>query len=231
MSDRETDPIDPQLRALLTREGEAGAPASALGRVWTRVVTNLGPGAARDAPANRGGPLGRAVAYRAHLAAFVALLGGVAIGAGLHAALQRPSTERIVFVDRPPSVTPSRPEEPSAGAPASAPSAAPVLAPLRPVVRPSPQPSSSLSAERALLDEARRALSQDDGARALALAGEHEHRFAQPQLAEEREAIAIQALVLRGRYDEARARAARFRAASPNSLFLPAVDASLASIP
>jgi hypothetical protein len=56
-------------------------------------------------------------------------------------------------------------------------------------------------------------------------------RNATAQLGEEREAIAIQALVLVGRYAEARDRAALFEASSPDSLFRPAVEASLASIP
>jgi hypothetical protein len=91
--------------------------------------------------------------------------------------------------------------------------------------------ASSLRAERALLDRARAALAQGDGARAIALTDEHATRFTRPQLREEREAIAIQGLVLEGRYDDARERAKTFRAASPDSLFLPAVTESLGSIP
>jgi outer membrane protein assembly factor BamD (BamD/ComL family) len=82
-----------------------------------------------------------------------------------------------------------------------------------------------------LLDEARTALSAGNTDQALASTDMHARRFAHPQLGEEREALGIQALVGGGRYDEARARAARFRAMWPNSLFLPAVDASIASIP
>src|ERR1019366_7983048 len=91
--------------------------------------------------------------------------------------------------------------------------------------------SSSLSAERELLDRTRAALTAEDPDRALSLLSDHARRFARPQLGEEREALAIQALANAGRYDEARERGARFRAARPNSLFLPAVDATLASIP
>ena len=75
------------------------------------------------------------------------------------------------------------------------------------------------------------ALSQGEGERALTLTDEYARRFARPQLGEEREALAIQALVLAGRYVEARDRAARFEAVSPRSLFRPAVEASLSSIP
>jgi hypothetical protein len=94
-----------------------------------------------------------------------------------------------------------------------------------------PSASASLAAERSLLDDARSALANGDAPRALALTDAHVRRFARPQLAEEREALAVQALVGDGRYDDARSRAAHFRATWPSSLFLPAVDASLASIP
>ena len=81
------------------------------------------------------------------------------------------------------------------------------------------------------LDEARTALARSDAPRALALTDDHARRFPHAELGEEREAIAIQALVLTSRYDDARSRAARFRASSPNSVFLPAVDESIGSIP
>ena len=88
-----------------------------------------------------------------------------------------------------------------------------------------------IAEERALLDQARNALAQHDGPGALRLTDDHARRFARPQLGEEREAIAIQALVLSGRYVDARDRATRFEASSPDSLFRPVVEASLASIP
>jgi hypothetical protein len=82
-----------------------------------------------------------------------------------------------------------------------------------------------------MLDRARDALAQDDGPRALAVLDQHAQTFPRPRLAEEREALAVQALVIASRYAEARARGARFRTTWPSSLFLPAVDASLGSIP
>jgi hypothetical protein len=94
-----------------------------------------------------------------------------------------------------------------------------------------PSASASLAAERSLLDDARSALAKGDSTRALALTDAHVRRFVHPQLAEEREALAVQALVGDGRYDDARSRAAHFRTTWPSSLFLPAVDASLSSIP
>jgi hypothetical protein len=82
-----------------------------------------------------------------------------------------------------------------------------------------------------MLDDARSALATGDAERALSLLEQHARRFSKPQLSEEREALAVQALVILQRYDEARARASRFRASAPNSLFLPAIEVSLASIP
>jgi hypothetical protein len=166
---------------------------------------------------------------------------GAAVGVGVHAWLQPVPPERIVFVDRPP---------PPASAPSVFAVASSAESRLEPVaLAPRPQPPraslnragidssasssspSPLSVERAILDEALAALAQSDGPRALRSTGEHEQRFPHGQLREEREAIAIQGLVLAGRSEEARSRAARLQATSPNSLFLPAVEASLASIP
>jgi hypothetical protein len=50
-------------------------------------------------------------------------------------------------------------------------------------------------------------------------------------LTEEREALAVKALLLAGRDDEARQRAARFRERYPQSLFLPALEAKLRALP
>jgi hypothetical protein len=82
----------------------------------------------------------------------------------------------------------------------------------------------SLVEERRLLDHAQSALGQRDPAVALADVGMHARRFPNGQLQAEREAIAIRALVLAGRAGEAGARARRFRADFPNSLFAPAVE-------
>lgn len=91
--------------------------------------------------------------------------------------------------------------------------------------------SADLAAERASLDVARTALARGDGANALAGCDDHERRFPRGALAEEREAIAVQALVLSHRGDEARARAERFRRAHPRSILLPAVLAGAGAEP
>jgi hypothetical protein len=160
------------------------------------------------------------------------VVGGLS-GAALHAVIQKPPAERIVYVERQPPPAPpvAAPAVESAPALPSAPLAV-HLPPLRESAHTSaPPPPSSLAAERALLDDARGALGSGDAARALAVADELGHRFPRAQLGEEREAIAIQALVALGRYDEARARAKQFHDASPSSLFAPVIDAAIGSIP
>jgi len=83
----------------------------------------------------------------------------------------------------------------------------------------------------ASLDEARAALVQHDAQRALDALEHHRRAFPRALLAEERDAMRVQALVAAGRYDEARARASAFRKSAHDSLFLRMVDAAIASIP
>lgn len=102
---------------------------------------------------------------------------------------------------------------------------------------PSAAPSSSnerndtraqgLAAERALLDVARTALARGAPEEALEATQRHGREYAAGLLSEEREALAIRALMALGRRDEAKARAERFRARFPKSLLLPALDATL----
>jgi hypothetical protein len=84
-----------------------------------------------------------------------------------------------------------------------------------------------LSAEQALLDPARVALARGDGAGALARLAQHERRFPNGALSQEREAMVIRALVLTGDRDRARAHAESFRSRYPGSLLWPMIAASL----
>jgi hypothetical protein len=84
--------------------------------------------------------------------------------------------------------------------------------------------------ERSLLDRARTALERDDPTRALRLAEEHERRFPEGLLGQEREAIAISALVVLGRNADARARAADFRRRFPDSILRRSIEAALAGV-
>jgi hypothetical protein len=88
-----------------------------------------------------------------------------------------------------------------------------------------------LAAEQALLDPARAALARGDGTGALQRLGLHQRRFPSGALSQEREAMAIHALVLTGDRDSARSRAASFRSQYPGSLLWPMIDATLRSPP
>jgi hypothetical protein len=91
--------------------------------------------------------------------------------------------------------------------------------------------SSDLVKEREFIDAARAALARGRPADALAAIEEHAAQYPRGRLAEEREALAVQALVLLGRTDAARARGAQFKRRYPNSLFGSAVERALASLP
>jgi hypothetical protein len=84
----------------------------------------------------------------------------------------------------------------------------------------------ALADERTLLDRARGAIEREDGAAALAATAEHARKYPGGIFVQEREAIAVRALVLLGRTDEARASVARFRERFPDSLLLPALESS-----
>jgi outer membrane protein assembly factor BamD (BamD/ComL family) len=88
-----------------------------------------------------------------------------------------------------------------------------------------------LARESALIARAQSALARGEPALAIAALREHETRHPRGQLAEEREALWISALVGAGDGEGARARAARFRARHPGSPLLPAVEASLEAAP
>jgi TolA-binding protein len=86
---------------------------------------------------------------------------------------------------------------------------------------------SSLAAERDLVDTARAALSRGRANDALAAVQTHASRFPNGALAEEREALAVQALVIAGRVEAARERGAKFHRRYPKSIFGSSVDAIL----
>jgi hypothetical protein len=232
------DPLAPELAALLDAEREARPSEVALERVWSNVersVAFAGVGSITSKASHGTTTATSWVAAHAPVLVALAFGAGAAAGSAATVALRKPPT-RVVYVDRP-ALAPASSHAIPVAAPVAAAStvdlAPPAPRPAPSVARAAPLPSSfsSLPAERAVLDSARAALAQSDGARAIELTDEHARRFSHPQLREEREAIAIQALVIEGRYNEARERARQFRAASPDSLFLSAVDASLASIP
>jgi hypothetical protein len=89
------------------------------------------------------------------------------------------------------------------------------------------RPTDRLAEERKLLDRARSALVRRDAGDALAAIRAHEKAFGRGQLAEEREGMRVQALVVAHDFGSARAAGDRFRKAFPHSVFLPVVDRAL----
>jgi hypothetical protein len=130
---------------------------------------------------------------------------------------------RVVYLDRP------------VPAPAPPPIPAPARAVESPAIDPSsgapPQraPADPVRAERRLLDAARGALERDQPTAALQATAKHQRSFPRGVLAQEREAIAIRALVMLGRRGEAQQRASRFRTVFPDSALWPAIESSIGS--
>jgi type IV secretory pathway VirB10-like protein len=87
----------------------------------------------------------------------------------------------------------------------------------------------SPAAEAKLLLDARRSL-RDDPARALELANKHRREFKRGPLAEEREYLAIQALVALGRQREAQKRASKFVSSFPSSPHRKTVEKTANSV-
>jgi TolA-binding protein len=82
-----------------------------------------------------------------------------------------------------------------------------------------------------LLDEARQAIANKDGAYALAALRSHADRYPHGALSQERSALLVKALVLEGRFVEARQAGKRFAELYPSSMLLDSVNAALSRIP
>ncbi len=230
-------PLDlDMLSALRTAMPPVDAPADARARILAAVQARI----ATLPPAGGGNGGGGAIAPAARgllaahpvLALSTAFLVGGAIGAWARGA----PTERVTYVDRVATAVAAPPQAP-------VPAAAEPTAPAVPVeslphaatsqpVAPAPADSGQqLAAESALLDLARTAIAHGEGAQALDAVARHGAQFPHGMLTEEREALAIKALLLADRGDEARVRATHFREHYPQSLFLPALESKLRALP
>lgn len=229
------DPATPaELRSLLTAARAEGIDAAAVARVHTRVHQRLvHPG----------------VRWRR----WWGVAGGVAVLVGWLAVRPAPHEEisaRAHESDAPiqaaeqtssPTRAEGLPSTPAldltarSPAPASARTRASAVARVEPrrasksvALDPTPVvPASSASSEEAqLLLAARRKLARDP-AGALARADEHARRFADGELAQERELVAVRALLALGRRAEAEARAERFAVRFPSSVHIQAIARAL----
>jgi hypothetical protein len=179
----------------------------------------------------------------------VAFATGGAVGAAVHAEVSSTSPQ-IVYVDRvstapakstagahAPGLDSTRASEPQGEPPAASSSAERKQPPrTRSLVAP-PHGSAgrddavSLAEQQALLDEARASLGKGENAAVLATLQQHAGQYPRSVLQEEREALAIKALVGAGQLAEARRRGALFQRRYPNSLLLPSVRAALEQKP
>jgi hypothetical protein len=176
-----------------------------------------------------------------------ALLAGGLVGAAVFATVG-PVRVRVVYVDRPvPMLVASSSSSASAESSPSVAVAEPThvrpaaSSGLGPGLQSGPSSSASMSSsrakstesplsrERTLLDRARQHLARGEAAAALDVVDAHEREFSRGKLEEEREALAIRALLSLGRVEAARERGARFAARFPGSLMAPALEPALSS--
>jgi len=231
MTDREGPALDEATRALVERAARGGAPASVetRARVLARVEAILGSDGSSGGSPGRSSPPSVAPGQwtRRALPLGASFLLGALAGAIAMRILSTPATSPRgpINVDRAPASPTSTPAgaheataAPTAGPTTSTTSGKPAARSPQAEVRP------DLTAERQLLDKARQALDREDGAATLAAVAEHERRYPAGVLVQEREAMAVRALLLVGRTGEAQARATRFRTRFPNSVLLPAIE-------
>lgn len=237
------DESHPDIEALLDAE-RARPPVDEAMQARLRARVGLGVGLGVGAAAiTMGAAKGSAIKTWLSAKWFVLLtfFAGGLVGFALRGIVApSPSVYVPVGKDVPPTLAPSASALPVSGStvPPEAPVAASVSASVKPAVVPV-KPSVSASAsvanpaadEAKLVEMARTALVRGSAGDALAALDLHAARHPNGERAEEREALAVQALVKAGRADDAKARAERFRKSFPGSIYLGAVNASIASLP
>ncbi len=192
--------------------------ASLAARLGPLLVPPGGGGAADPSPVAGGGASGLAAKTIAVLAAAAAVSGVVWWGASGSERAPRPRAE--------PVIVPVEPAPPTEELPAGLDVPEELVtdeAPPRSRPPPAPRLETDPEAELALIREAQDAL-RASPARALSLTDAHRRRFGDGTLAQEREVVAIDALVRLGRRDEARARAAALHRRWPRSAHGRRVD-------
>jgi hypothetical protein len=204
-------------------------------RVFSRLVTTLAlsPGL----PAPPAPPVAASVGAKVMVAGGVRrvltiFLLGAGVGAGGYGAFQalhtRPPAQPISLPAAPEPPAPLPPPLPEATPPAPEP---PSPAPQARARESGESRDQRLAAERRLLESARTALVAGEHDAAIASLRRHARVFSDGQLAEERDALLIRALVGKGDYPQARERASRFHRQHPRSLFAGVVDQAMQSIP
>jgi hypothetical protein len=250
-------PLPPDLRSLFDDERAAyvddvGARERIMRRIeasiaFAAVGTAAGVAAAAAPPAALSGL--SALAKSTKVLVVLSLATGIAVGE-THARWSAPRAAALAPASSAPALPAaaataaasasdgrSAPELPAVDV-SSLPTSPPLPVPPPASAAPAPTPlvapaerASDLAAEQALIDTARAALSRARGADALRAADDHARQFPRGRLSEERETLAIQALLLIGKQSEAIARTQRFHRTYPQSMYGGAVDALVASAP
>lgn len=245
--------LPPEIEALLETERlRPGLPDAVRVRTMSRLAETLATvggtgltgdgGGAADAAVSAGTTVASpALVSPATVKIFIAFVLGTGAGAGGHAWLGRGSDAQVgpaavtstvaAIPDVPAHSIEPHPVEPLPQPPVDK-QRGPRLPPTRAAVESAPTgKDADLARERALIEVARTALSRRQSAAALAALARHSREFPVGQLREERESLWVQALVVADDYPRARARAERFRHQFPRSIFAPAVEQALRSIP
>jgi hypothetical protein len=230
MTEPEIPPLEGDVSALLARGADVEpAPAGAKTRVLERVEAAMGPfGGGGNAAQVKSAPASAPVSS-GWLRTLLPMAASFAVGSGITAAaMQRPTLVVAAPMASCPPVPAAAPPVVTAEPlrPATVP---PVPAPPLPAAasQPPPVPEDQLTAERRLLDVARRALEAEEPDRALNAVAQHERRFPAGVLVQERETMAIRALLAQGRVADARTRAERFHDRFPDSLLWPTIEGAL----
>lgn len=231
----EEGPPSPELRALLeSARADEPSPrqlaslAAKMAPLLVVPAVAVAPAAAQAAAAGKtatavaAAKTGLAVKVMVTVGAVAAVGGAFQAGRVYEEKVAPPKMiERPVVVVAPPAPVPQPVVEPE---PVAAPEPEPAPAP-KPVVRAAPKPE----AEAAMLEQAMASLKAGDAKKALALCERHAKQLgANGLLVQEREVIAIEALVRLGRAADAKARAETFKKAFPTSTHLLKVESLVA---
>lgn len=225
---KELEPMDLALRKLVDQSNKAEPRPTEAQRAesWVRLASAVAS-APIAASSSRGGLRGwkQAVLHRGVIAA-VAFGVGVGTGAVLQSAWhERPETAKPVHApSAEPAALPTPAASPDSGREILVDAGAPTETSVNKPTKESAPSLADPTAERLLIERARSALARADASAAWSALSQHERRYRNGVLAEEREALAVQTLVSLDRREEARRRAQRFHAEFPHSLFGPVVD-------
>lgn len=233
----ELPPLNARATELLRRPQVTPLSAAAKAQLLTRIAASVDVAAALSAGAGAAAGAGAgAVAAKTltlgkviGLAALTSVLGAAVSYVWVRSQTPPPAPpphEVVVAAPTPP--TPAPPVEVREEVPPVPPVETPeVVAPPAPPHRAELPTDNGLAKERMAIERARSALMTRDASAALEAVALHRKQFPRGQLAEERERIHVQALVLAGRITDARTVAADFHRSFPDSVFGPSVDALL----